>query len=257
MHGARHNKDAPTKPPFSSLSSVDVDMAVYRLSQSFAFPSPEHAEPNGLLAVGGDLHPERLLRAYSEGIFPYPCEGLPLTWHSPDPRMLLHPSKAKVSRSMRKIMRKKDHFEMRADTAFKEVVERCATTRNATWITPQIKAAYTQLHHLGFAHSIETWHNGELVGGLYGISLGRAFFGESMFHTQSNASKAAFLTLCKQAEQWKFLMIDCQLPTDHLFSLGAYTVDRKEFLKDLETARRYPTRLGRWRLDDDLWDAKT
>lgn len=150
-------------------------------------------------------------------------------------------------------MRKKDHFEIRADTAFKEVVDLCANTRDATWITPKIKAAYTQLHHLGFAHSIETWRDGKLVGGLYGISLGRAFFGESMFHLESNASKAAFFTLCKQAERWKFHMIDCQLPTEHLYSLGAYTVDRQEFLNDLAVARRYPTRLGRWRLDNDLW----
>lgn len=227
-------------------------MAVFRLTQSYAFPNPELAEPNGLLAVGGDLHPERILRAYSRGIFPFPCEGLPLTWYSPDPRMLLRPYEATVSKSMRKTMRS-GRFQMRADTAFEAVIDACQNTRPATWITPQIKAAYTALHHLGFAHSIETWQDGRLVGGLYGISLGRAFYGESMFHTVSDASKAAFFTLCAQADRWKFNMIDCQLPTEHLYSLGAYTVPRTEFLQLLAEASAYPARLGRWKLDPDLW----
>lgn len=230
-------------------------MAVFRLTQSYAFPNPELAEPNGLLAVGGDLHPERLLRAYQAGIFPYPCEGLPLTWYSPDPRMVLHPSEATPSKSMRKELRGK-RFEMRADTAFEKVIHYCQTTRSDTWITPQIKSAYIQLHHLGFAHSIETWSNGELVGGLYGLSLGRAFFGESMFNLASNASKAAFFTLCAQAERWKFSLIDCQLPTDHLYSMGAYTIERSEFLEELRLATKHPNRLGRWRLDPDLWSTR-
>lgn len=237
-----------------SLSSSLEVMAVYRLNQSFSFPSPAFAEPNGLLAVGGDLHPERLLRAYGEGIFPYPCEGLPLTWHSPDPRMVMEPQKARISHSMYKVMRKKHHFEMKADTAFQDVIAACANTRDVTWITPAIQASFLQLHHLGFAHSIETWHNGELVGGLYGLSLGRMFFGESMFHTMTNASKAAFFTLAKQAERWNFALIDCQLPTDHLYSLGASTIDRIEFLRILAETKKFPTRLGKWRLDTDLWD---
>lgn len=229
-------------------------MAIFRLNQSYAFPDPELAEPNGLLAVGGDLHPERILRAYAEGIFPYPSEGLPLTWYSPDPRMILRPHEATPSRSMRKELRK-GRFEMRADTAFEEVIWRCKTMRDATWITPQIESAYTQLHHLGFAHSIETWLNGNLVGGLYGLSLGRAFFGESMFHLASNASKAAFFTLCAQSERWNFSLIDCQLPTEHLYSLGAYTIPRREFLDELHRATTFPTRLGRWRIDEDLWQS--
>ena len=227
-------------------------MAVFRLTDSYAFPNPELAEASGLLAVGGDLHPERVLRAYAEGIFPFPAEGLPLTWYSPDPRMLLHPSEATPSRSMRKELRS-GRFEMRADTAFDEVIHHCQTIRKDTWITPQIRAAYTQLHHLGFAHSIETWENGTLVGGLYGISMGRAFFGESMFHLATNASKAAFFSLCAQVDRFGFSIVDCQLPTEHLYSMGAYPIPRRDFLQLLDEALEHPTRLGRWHMDDDLW----
>lgn len=229
-------------------------MAVYRLTHSYSFPNPELAEPTGLLAVGGDLHPERLLRAYSQGIFPFPCEGLPLTWYSPDPRMVLRPEERRVTRSMLKTMRS-NRFVMRADTAFEQVIDACKNARDETWITPQIRSAYIALHHLGFAHSIETWENDQLVGGLYGVSLGRAFFGESMFFRARDASKAAFLTLCAQAERWKFALIDCQLHTDHLESLGAYTIPRRDFLTILAQTREFPTRLGRWQIDHDLWTA--
>lgn len=227
-------------------------MAVFRLTDSYAFPNPELAEASGLLAVGGDLHPERVLRAYAEGIFPFPAEGLPLTWYSPDPRMLLHPSEATPSRSMRKELRR-GRFEMRMDTAFDEVIHQCQTIRRDTWITPQIRSAYTQLHQLGFAHSVETWESGELVGGLYGVSIGRAFFGESMFHRATNASKAAFFSLCAQLDRWRFSLLDCQLPTDHLYSMGAYPISRRDFLALLDDALQHPTRLGRWHMDQDLW----
>lgn len=229
-------------------------MAVYRLTQSYTFPNPELAEPSGLLAVGGDLHPERLLRAYAQGIFPFPCEGLPITWYSPNPRMILRPEERRVTKSLRKTMRS-GRFVMKADTAFEAVIDACRNTRDETWITPQIRNAYIALHHLGFAHSIETWQDGKLVGGLYGVSLGRAFFGESMFHLATDASKAAFMTMCAQAERWKFSLIDCQLHTDHLESLGAYTVPRTEFMQLLDEARKFPTRLGRWQIDPTLWNS--
>ena len=228
-------------------------MAVYRLSQSYSFPNPESAEPSGLLAVGGDLHPERLLRAYATGIFPFPSEEwLPVTWYSPDPRMVLRPEERRLTKSMRKTMRN-GRFTMKVDTEFEQVIDACRNTRRHTWITPQMRNAYIALHHLGFAHSIETWEDGRLVGGLYGVSIGRAFFGESMFHLTKDASKAAFLTLCAQTERWKFSMIDCQLHTLHLESLGAYNIPRAEFLQILDDARKFPTRIGRWKLDRDLW----
>ena len=230
-------------------------MAVYRLGAEFAFPSPEEAEPSGLLAVGGDLAPERLLLAYSLGIFPWPLVTEPLLWFSPDPRMAVRPAELRVSRSLRKTLRR-GAFEVRLDSAFAEVVQRCAAVPRrgdvGTWITPALAAAYQRLHELGFAHSAEAWQAGELVGGLYGVSLGGAFFGESMFAERSDASKIAFVTLARQLEAWGFDLIDCQVHTEHLARFGACEWPRRRFLAALAESLARSSRRGRWHLDADL-----
>ena len=227
-------------------------MPIYRLPQAYVFPDPRLADEHGLLAVGGDLHPERLLLAYANGIFPWPSHELPLAWFSPDPRMLLFPGEVVVSRSLRRSIRRR-RFEVRADTAFAEVMRACADARRGhTWITDEMFEAYTRLHALGFAHSIEVYARGELVGGLYGVSLGGTFCGESMFHYETDASKAAFVALARQTERWGFHFVDCQLPTEHLASLGARPVPRDEYLELLRGAMESPGRRGRWHLDRDL-----
>jgi leucyl/phenylalanyl-tRNA--protein transferase len=197
---------------------------VYRLSDAMVFPPPEEADASGLVAVGGDLSPERLLLAYSMGIFPWPLVEKPLLWFSPDPRMVLRPRELVVSRSLRKTLRRGD-FEVRLDTAFERVIARCAEIPRrgeaGTWITRDMACAYARLHELGFAHSAEAWQDGELVGGLYGVSLGAAFFGESMFADRPDASKVAFASLVQQLEAWRFELIDCQVHTEHLARFGA------------------------------------
>lgn len=227
-------------------------MAIYQLGPQLAFPPPERAEPSGLLAVGGDLRPERLLLAYSQGIFPWPLVERPLLWFSPDPRMVLEPRALRVSHSLRKTLRQ-GRFELRLDGAFAEVVRRCAEVPRrgevGTWITPELAAAYRELHELGFAHSAEAWEGGRLVGGLYGVSLGGVFFGESMFADRTDASKAAFVTLVRQLEAWGFDLIDCQVHTEHLARFGAAEWPRARFLAALSASLERPTRCGRWRLD--------
>ena len=227
-------------------------MAIYQLGPELVFPSPEKAEPSGLLAVGGDLAPERLLLAYSLGIFPWPLVARPLLWFSPDPRMVLLPRALHVPRSLRKRLRRMP-FEVRLDTAFEEVVRRCALVRRpeeaSTWITPELAEAYGRLHQLGFAHSAEAWQGGRLVGGLYGVSLGGAFFGESMFAERSDASKMAFVTLVRQLEAWGFDLIDCQVHTDHLARFGATEWPRRRFLAALADSLARASRRGRWTLD--------
>jgi leucyl/phenylalanyl-tRNA--protein transferase len=227
-------------------------MAVYRLGAHLAFPPPEEAEPSGLLAVGGDLRPERLLLAYSMGIFPWPLVESPLLWFSPDPRMALRPSELHVSRSLRKTLRRR-RYEVRLDTAFAEVVRRCADVPRCggpgTWITPALAAAYEHLHGAGFAHSAEAWEDGILVGGLYGVSLGGAFFGESMFAERTDASKVAFVTLVRQLGAWGFDLVDCQVHTEHLARFGAREWPRTRFLAALAKSLEKPTRAGAWRLD--------
>jgi len=227
-------------------------VTVYRLGADLAFPSPEEADPSGLLAVGGDLAPERLLLAYSLGIFPWPLIAEPLLWFSPDPRMALRPADLRVSRSLRKSVRR-GAFEVRLDTAFGEVVRRCAEVPRrddaGTWITPALSGAYRQLHELGFAHSAETWEDGRLVGGLYGVSLGGTFFGESMFAERSDASKVAFVALVRQLEAWGFDLIDCQVHTDHLARFGASEWPRGRFLRALSTSLERSSRRGAWKLD--------
>jgi leucyl/phenylalanyl-tRNA--protein transferase len=230
-------------------------MPIFRLDERLIFPPPTLAEPNGILAIGGDLRPERLLLAYSMGIFPWYSEETPILWHSPDPRLVLTPATLYVSRSLRKALRKKP-YEIRLDTAFADVIDACARTprpgQNGTWITRDMRAAYVELHRRGFAHSAEAWQGQRLVGGLYGVSLGSVFYGESMFAYASDASKLAFVTLVRQLAAWGMDLIDCQVHTEHLASLGAEEWPRSLFLKSLERAVRQPTRKGRWRLDEAL-----
>lgn len=220
------------------------------------FPPVELASPEGLLAIGGDLRAERLLEAYRHGIFPWYSEGQPILWWSPDPRAVLFPARLKISRSLRKTLRGRK-FEVTADTAFREVMQHCAAPRpdyshGGTWITPEMLDAYCRLHQLGYAHSIETRCQGELVGGLYGVALGGAFFGESMFSRRSDASKVALVYLAKQLAAWDFLMIDCQLPTAHLENLGAESMRRRDFISALDRALSMSARSGPWRFDSDL-----
>lgn len=218
-----------------------------------SFPSVEKAlrEPNGLLAAGGDLSPRRLLEAYRKGIFPWFNEGEPILWWSPNPRMVLFPDELKISRSLRKML-KKDHYQIRTDCSFSQVMHACAAPRKeqaGTWIHPEMIAAYTTLHEMGLAHSVETWVDGVLVGGLYGISLGRVFFGESMFSLVPDASKIAFVHLVKQLQYWEFGLIDCQVKTNHLASLGAREISRKEFGQRLDTLIVKPEPGSQWNFD--------
>ncbi|MFP4039420.1 MAG: leucyl/phenylalanyl-tRNA--protein transferase [Desulfosudaceae bacterium] len=200
------------------------------------FPSPRLAETDGLLAVGGDLRPERLLRAYSAGIFPWFSEGDPILWWSPDPRLILYPGELEVSRRLRRVLRQ-GIFEITINRAFEVVIRSCAeVTRRGepgTWITAGMQTAYSRLHHQGWAHSVEAWQGGELVGGLYGLAMGRCFFGESMFTISSNASKAAFVYLVAWLERCGFALVDCQVPTAHLMRFGAKEISRDRFLEQL------------------------
>jgi leucyl/phenylalanyl-tRNA--protein transferase len=215
------------------------------------FPPVEKAlaSPNGLLCAGGDLAPERLLAAYTRGIFPWFSEGDPILWWSPDPRMVLFPEELKVSRSLRKAVAK-GTYEIRVDTAFREVMEACAQPRegqSGTWIVQEIVDAYTQLHEMGFAHSVEAWRDGELAGGLYGMALGRAFFGESMFARETDASKVALVALAERLRARDFTVIDCQQNTAHLASLGAREIPRAAFSQLLQESIQYPLSGERWR----------
>ncbi|PTR14160.1 leucyl/phenylalanyl-tRNA--protein transferase [Nitrosospira sp. Nsp2] len=219
------------------------------------FPPLEAAltRPNGLLAVGGDLSPARLIEAYRRGIFPWSNEGEPILWWSPDPRMVLFPEELKISRSLAKVL-KRENYEIRADSAFKQVMEACAAPRQGhtgTWIHPQMITAYRELHEMGLAHSVETWVGGELVGGLYGVGLGKMFFGESMFSRVSDASKIALVHLVKKLQGLDFGMIDCQMKTEHLASLGAREISRKEFSQTLKELVHYPQRGEKWCLDHE------
>jgi len=224
---------------------------VYPLTAELRFPPPEAADPSGLLAVGGDLSPKRLLLAYRMGIFPWYEEGLPILWHSPDPRMVLLPSQFRVSRNLRGQLRN-SLLEIRLDTAFGAVIRACASVPrpegDGTWITDEMMDAYNQLFELGYAHSAEAWADDELVGGLYGVSLGGCFFGESMFARRSNASKIAFAALVEQLVIWNFDLIDCQVHTDHLEGLGATLWERSDFLAALKSSLDRETRRGPWRL---------
>jgi leucyl/phenylalanyl-tRNA---protein transferase len=228
-------------------------MPVYRLDDRLVFPPPERGPRWGPIAVGGDLRPERLLLAYSMGIFPW--QGDPLHWHSPDPRMVLLVEDLRVTKSLTKTLRQ-GRFHVSLDRAFADVMVACATVprpgQDGTWITPQMVASYGELHRRGVAHSVEAWEADRLVGGLYGLSLGAAFFGESMFSHARDASKVAFVTLVRQLARWRIPLVDCQVYTPHLASFGATEWRRREFLAALASALETPTRLGPWSLDDDL-----
>lgn len=200
---------------------------------SLSFPPLERAlrEPNGLLAVGGDLSAERLIQAYRHGCFPWYQAGQPILWWSPNPRTVLLPQELHVSRSLRKTLRQ-ERFQVTFDHDFSAVIQACAGPRDyadGTWITPEMQAAYRELHRRGIAHSVEVWQNDNLVGGLYGLAVGQLFFGESMFSHVDNASKVGFTTLVRRLKQWGFVLIDCQMPTQHLQSLGARSISRSEF----------------------------
>jgi len=221
-----------------------------RLPKATSFPPVESAlrDPNGLLAMGGDLSVERLLDAYRLGIFPWFNPGEPILWWSPDPRMVLVPQEIRVTRSLAKRIRN-GGFELRVDTAFADVMRACAAPRDGTlgtWISPAMVAAYTRLFDAGYAHSVETWHDGVLVGGLYGVAIGRMFYGESMFSRMPDASKAALVHLARQLQQWNFGLIDCQMETPHLASLGARTMPRTVFTARLAELVNLPHRLGPW-----------
>ncbi len=206
-------------------------------------------EPDGLLAVGGDLTAERLLSAYSQGIFPWFSDEQPILWWSPNPRCVLFPDQLNISRSMKKILRRGE-YQITVNEAFPKVMQQCAAPRegqDGTWITTEMHEAYIQLHRLGHAHSAECWHQGELVGGLYGIAIGQVFFGESMFSQRSNASKAAFITLVQQLIGWGYQLIDCQVHTDHLESLGAIEIQREQFLQSLNSLCRQKPCSNAWR----------
>jgi len=222
---------------------------IFQLDHRLVFPRPSLAEPSGLLAVGGDLGPERLVLAYAMGIFPWYSEDTPILWHSPDPRTVLRPAELTVSRSLAKTIRRRP-YEVTFDTAFRRVIEGCARARRpeqeGTWINDEMIDAYVELHRRGVAHSAEAWKGGELVGGLYGVSLGAAFFGESMFATQPDASKVAFVTLVQQLAAWGIELVDCQVHTAHLERFGAAAMPRAEFLATLQKALEADTRLGPW-----------
>lgn len=197
------------------------------------FPDPELAEPDGLLAVGGDLSPERLMLAYSYGIFPWYSDDTPILWYSPHERFVLYPEKLKISKSMRQILRS-EKFQITTDTCFERVIRACSESprqdQDGTWIVEDMITAYNRLHELGYAHSVEIWKNGELVGGLYGVQIGHVFCGESMFSKVSNASKAALIYLCQTG---KYGLIDCQVHTEHLESMGAEMISRAEYMEKL------------------------
>lgn len=218
-------------------------MPVFRLSKELVFPHPSYAREDGLLAIGGDLSCERLLLAYNHGIFPWYNDEDPILWWSPDPRFILFPKDLRISTSMRKFLRKKI-YEVKFDTAFRDVITSCGAIRQEdTWITGEMIESYCALHELGFAHSVETWHDSTLVGGFYGICLGSCFFGESMFSLMDNASKTALIELVKRMD---FSMIDCQVFSKHLESLGAVNINRNHYLELLGNGLKAETHIGKW-----------
>ena len=230
-------------------------MPVFKLTEEILFPDISQAEDDGLLAMGGDLSTARLLYAYSSGIFPWYSEGQPILWWSPDPRLILLPEKFRISHSLRQKLVKKI-FKVKFDADFDRVVDMCSSVEKraleGTWITGEMKYSYSELHRAGYAHSIESYYKGTLVGGLYGVSLGRAFFGESMFHTQTDASKVALYHLVKRLKEYHFLLVDAQVETNHLVSLGAEIISRTEYRSLLEKALKYPTLKGKWRASGKL-----
>ena len=227
---------------------------------SYQFPPVHLASPEGVLAVGGDLHTERLLEAYRHGVFPWYDEGQPIVWWSPDPRAILFLDNLKISHSLRKTLRN-SRFNVTLDLQFRQVVEACSAPRAGskpsgtppgTWIHPEMIDAYCELHQMGYAHSVEVWQEKKLVGGLYGLSLGGAFFGESMFNRATDASKVALVYLVRQLQRWQFDFIDIQIRSEHLSSLGAQDIPRDQFMTMLNRSLETPSRIGLWVLESEL-----
>ena len=233
-------------------------MPIYALPDEHIFPDPELADPTGLIAVGGDLHPSRVLRGYASGIFPWYSEGQPILWHSPDPRFVLELDQLHVGRTLRQTMKKRP-YQLTLDSAFGDVIAHCAETprpgQDGTWITDEMEQTYNHLHDIGFAHSVEACQDGFLVGGLYGVSLGSIFFGESMFAHASDASKIAFVAFVRQLRRWDFDLLDSQVHTDHLARFGTHEITRTDYLGKLRECLTKPTRQGRWDWDDDPYEA--
>ncbi|MFT6818567.1 MAG: leucyl/phenylalanyl-tRNA--protein transferase [Myxococcota bacterium] len=230
-------------------------MPVFRLPNEHVFPPPHMADPSGIIAVGGDLHPDRVLLAYTSGIFPWYSDGQPLLWWSPDPRMVLRPAELKVQRSLKKRITRGD-YRITFDTAFSDVLDECAETprpdQDGTWLTKPLRAAFVDLHRRGIAHSVEAWHENTLVGGLYGLAIGGVFCGESMFARRSDASKVAFVHLVRQLQRWNFSLVDCQVHTPHLERFGAYETPRDVFLDEFHRLAAMPGRPGPWQFDPEF-----
>lgn len=229
---------------------------IFRIPREHLFPDPELSEPSGLLGVGGDLSPERLLLAYRRGIFPWYSQGQPILWWSPNPRMVLYSEELRVQRSLAKRVRQR-RYRITLDTAFHEVIARCARVprpgQRGTWITPHMVEAYRHLHALGHAHSVEAWdQDGNLVGGLYGVAVGRLYCGESMFAEAPDASKVAFVHLARQLQRWGFPLVDCQVYTDHLARFGAREIPREQYLAEAQRLAADPGRPGHWAFDPDF-----
>ena len=245
-----HNMTAPqTKISYFCTSFDDMNILYQLNDEDCFFPPADHANEEGLLAFGGDLSPQRLIVAYANGIFPWYNENEPLLWWSLDPRLIIRPGEMRVSKSLRHTL-KTGKFEVRIDTNFREVMLRCAETprkdQDGTWIQDEMVDAYCHLNELGIAHSFESYQDGELVGGLYGLAIGKVFFGESMFHTMNDASKVAFHALHVFLLEHDFKLIDCQQETKHLMSLGAYTIPRSAFIAELKVLTREVSLVGNW-----------
>ncbi len=230
-------------------------MPVYSLDEALWFPDPNDAEAHGLLAIGGDLSTERLLLAYRHGIFPWYSDNEPILWFSPDPRVVLYPSRSRLDRSARRTLARAG-YRLTMDRAFDRVIRLCAGIarkgQRGTWITADMIEAYCRLHETGFAHSVEAWDGGELVGGLYGVGLGRYFAGESMFRLRDGASLLALVALLRQLAAWGFTLFDCQVPSAHVARMGAVARPRRRFLEELRVALQGPTRRGAWRFEIPL-----
>lgn len=228
-------------------------MPVFQLSEKMVFPPPQLSREDGLLAIGGDLSLERLLQAYRSGIFPWFSDDYPIMWWSPDPRLVLYPHEIKISKSLNKTIRK-NLFDVTMDIAFERVITSCAQIRShaneGTWINKDMIDSYCRLHESGYAHSVEAWHRGELAGGVYGVSLGGCFFGESMFARIDNASKVALVELVVHLEALRFDLIDCQVTTDHLLHFGAREIPRSKFLEQLKKSQDRSDIIGKWTFDD-------
>ena len=222
---------------------------IFALDDEIDFPPVELANEDGLLCVGGDLSPDRVILAYASGIFPW--MDSPLLWFSPDPRMILNLDTYQPSKTLLRRL-KSEKFRITIDTCFTKVIENCSATRDDTWITNQFIEAYTEIHDQGLAHSFECWLDDKLVGGLYGLSLGSAFFGESMFHTETDASKVAFAYMAYQIKKWDFTLLDCQVPNSHLVSLGGEELSRDLYLQRLNNALNDETKIGKWQADFDI-----